>query len=210
MKIRMSIWNIEHNNCHPVTLEGDLMALARIRDLRGVVQNYYNTYAQFDYMGLDCAVDLDNVGGVIALRDRVLFYIEPGFVDLMEGLVDDGLYSRWDIVQNHDLDPSDDWCTARFGYRETVLRISNQIVIHTTMDGDPTMAESDFDLFNPERGLAGLIPHGVEFAWNKITGAKTNPFKVARELYKRGRAVNFVRDEDIRWAENKHGGAYGG
>jgi hypothetical protein len=52
-----------------------------------------------------------------------------------------------------------------------------QIVEHST-----GLVEVDFDLWNPAYGALPLIFHGIEVVWP----GKTDPFKVAKGLAKRG------------------------
>jgi hypothetical protein len=65
------------------------------------------------------------------------------------------------------------------GYREAVGRCSAQIVVHLEE------VEFDFDLHNP-RDLANGIGHAIEVVKNRLTGGKTDPFKIAAQLKKRG------------------------
>ena len=84
--------------------------------------------------------------------------------------------------------------TAESDYRETRVYCSAQIVLHTT-----GVVEMDFDWFNPNEGLAGALPHLLEFTWYRLPLLighpvnKTNPFRVCRELQKIGIPVVDVR-----------------
>lgn len=42
------------------------------------------------------------------------------------------------------------------------------------------LIEIDFDRFNPDRGVAPALGHGVEVLWHKLTRARTDPYVVAR------------------------------
>ena len=68
---------------------------------------------------------------------------------------------------------------VEIGYRECVGRCAAQIVIHKDS------IEIDFDYWHPW-DLVGLIGHGWEVFSNKIKKKKTDPFKVAKMLEKRG------------------------
>lgn len=64
-------------------------------------------------------------------------------------------------------------------YRETVGRGAAQIVIH-----DVTI-EIDFDYWQPW-DLVGFVGHGIEVIGNRVFRKKTDPFRVAKQLAKRG------------------------
>ena len=65
------------------------------------------------------------------------------------------------------------------GYRETVGRCSAQVIVHSDE------VEMDFDFHNP-RDLVDGLGHLAEVLRNKWTGGKTDPFKIAAQLRKRG------------------------
>jgi hypothetical protein len=69
--------------------------------------------------------------------------------------------------------------TVVIGYRETRTRTSAQVIIHTDC------VEHDFDHWHPW-DLVGLVGHTVEVLSNKLGRRKTCPYRVARELRKRG------------------------
>ena len=75
--------------------------------------------------------------------------------------------------------PTNHGGTALRGYREDVGRCSAQIIVH------PSEVEMDFDHHNP-RDVVDGIGHAVEVLRNKFGRRKTDPFKIARELRKRG------------------------
>lgn len=65
------------------------------------------------------------------------------------------------------------------GYREAVGRCSAQVIVHQSE------VEMDFDHHNP-RDVVDGIGHAIEVLRNKFGRRKTDPFKIARELRKRG------------------------
>jgi hypothetical protein len=75
--------------------------------------------------------------------------------------------------------PANHGGTALRGYREDVGRCSAQVIVHQSE------VEMDFDLYNP-RDIVDGIGHAVEVLRNKWTGGKTDPFKIAAQLRKRG------------------------
>lgn len=64
--------------------------------------------------------------------------------------------------------------------RENVGRCAMEITLR-----DKSI-EIDFDYFNPHFGLGPLLLHGVECAVNYFASRKTNPYRVAAGLRKRG------------------------
>lgn len=77
-----------------------------------------------------------------------------------------------------------DQVSAIEGWHEYTPTNSIQIIRH-----DWGVIECDIDRFNPDFGLAPLIGHGIECLWP----GKTDSFKVARGLRKRGIPVTDVR-----------------
>ena len=69
--------------------------------------------------------------------------------------------------------------TVLVGYREARTRSAAQVIIHTHA------VEMDFDHWAPV-DVAGWIGHGIEVLVNKLGNRKTCPYRVARELRKRG------------------------
>jgi len=70
--------------------------------------------------------------------------------------------------------------SVEVGYREDVAGVSAQVIIHATE------VEIDFDFHNPTRDVVGAIGHLGEVFVNKIRRRKTDPFRVAGLLKKRG------------------------
>lgn len=102
---------------------------------------------------------------IVALEcDRTWF---RGFIT---GLEEGKPFTRWDFNPSHGE-------TAIRGWRENVGMWSMQVVQHST-----GVYEVDFDMFNPDWGVLPLIGHGIECLWP----GKTDPFKVAKGLRKRG------------------------
>ena len=69
------------------------------------------------------------------------------------------------------------------GYRERVPRYSAEIVFHHN-----ETIEIDFDYYNPDYGLLYMMLHGFECLKNRLPWRKrkTDPFKIAAGLKKRG------------------------
>lgn len=105
-------------------------------------------------------------------KDRCFFHYSAAFDKRLQELVDTGWFV-WLICS----------------YREVVGRYATEI----TMDWQ--IMEVDIDYFNlyPKQGLAYTMGHICEFFYNKLTWSKTNPFRVARGLRKRGISVEDVR-----------------
>lgn len=113
---------------------------------------------------------------VATLSDRTMFERTRQFLDAFDPLVPDA-FETWPFNKNHGT-------TALRGWRERVARFSMQIVEH-----DYGILEVDFDLCNPNFGVAPAIGHLVEI----MTPGKTDPFRVMRGLRKRGIAIIDVR-----------------
>lgn len=79
-------------------------------------------------------------------------------------------------ASNHGVDVVD-------GYRECVSRCAAQVIVHRGS------IEIDFDMWQPW-DLVGWVGHGIEVAKNKIGKRKTDPFKIAEQLRKRGIHAN--------------------
>lgn len=131
-----------------------------MKDAIKILQCLTNIQAGFDYH------KLPQLQVASTLVDRVFFKEEPEFFDRLNNLP----FDKWDIVFDHGT-------TATGGWREAVAMYSMQIVRHSS-----GLIEVDFDICNPDYGLAPLIGHGIECLWP----GKTNPFKVAKGLRKRG------------------------
>lgn len=111
------------------------------------------------------------------MTDRVLYRRVKPFMRRLEQLVPEH-FEKWPFNRNHGL-------TAIDGWRERTAKCSMQIVEH-----DHGVLEVDFDLYNPNHGLLPAIGHLFE-VW---TPGKTDPFKVARGLRKRGLDVPDMRN----------------
>lgn len=116
------------------------------------------------------------------LVDRIMFHRTEQFMaDFLE-LVKRGCFLPWNhAIRAHGV-------TARRGWRENVMRYSCQIIEHHDQ------VECDFDYWNPGYGMAPIIGHLIEWLHNRQSGKKTDSFKVARGLRKRGLFVPDVQD----------------
>ncbi len=130
-------------------------------DPRVILQARYNSEAGIRFYRLPPMVV------TAALPDRTFFRGTPEFTEALQHL---DYFSCWDFNSLHG-------ATAIRGWREAVATYSMQIVEH-----DSGLIEIDFDICNPAGGLFPLIGHGIEVLWP----GKTDPFKVAKGLAKRG------------------------
>ena len=114
---------------------------------------------------------------LIAGEDRCFFRPGSNFHPGIERAVDDGRFEPW----NHCI--KDHGESAFCGWRETVARCSMQIIWHAIHDDS---VECDFDYWNPDHGLLLAMLHFGELLHNKLRHSKTDPFKIAKMLRKRG------------------------
>lgn len=133
-----------------------------------------------------------------ALIDRVIFVRTPDFDTWIKRMVLEKVLRPDPFIDSiHRFNAEGqrvNRVTGESNYRETRIYCSAQIVLHST-----GVVEMDFDWFNPNEGLAGALPHLIEFSWYRIPIlfghhiSKTNPFRVCRELQKIGIPVVDVR-----------------
>ena len=75
-------------------------------------------------------------------------------------------------------------------FRESVPRYGAEVTYH----GKGRLLEIDFDYYNPSYGLYYAIMHFfTEFLYHKVFRTKTDPFKVAEGLIKRGIDVEILQ-----------------
>jgi len=113
---------------------------------------------------------------VTVQRDRVVYEPCQEFLDQIQYQAGEGGFARWDMgMKEHGL-------TALYSLRECVARCSAQVVVHRAA------IEIDFDLFNPDFGVAPAIGHAIECLWP----GKTDPRRVRRGLIARGLTVPLI------------------
>lgn len=136
-----------------------------------IAQMTANARAMFKYYGLP---DLDLT---YALIDKTFFFRRPEFVQKLDKLVPKD-FETWAFNRNHGV-------TAVQGWRERRMCYSAQIIEHSWGG-----IEVDFDYFNPNYGILPVLGHLLEC----LTPGKTNSFKVAKNLRKRGIKTPDVRE----------------
>ena len=150
-----------------------------MRDSVAVRQCYLNCIAVFKYYGLP-------VTYAIAMQsDRTMFEYKLAFMEHMQKLVP-GKFETWPFNRNHGT-------TAKRGWRERVAMYSMQIVEH-----EYGVLEVDFDVFNPNHGVAPMFCHLGEVLRHRLFRRKTNPFIIAKCLRKRG-----IEASDAIWEQIK-------
>lgn len=111
--------------------------------------------------------------GVISITSsRVWYTLTPKILDKIHELAQRGVLLR-SSTGGHGVDAID-------GFREDVAGPSAQLVLQ------PGFLEMDFDEHNPDRDAVSLFGHVFEVLRNKFFGAKTDPYKIAEGLRKRG------------------------
>lgn len=122
--------------------------------------------------------------------DRLTALVTPESLDHLEKLVDAQDFLVWKYNKNHG-------STAKYGWREAMATCSMQIVLHEVVHGELVYLtfEIDIDEFNPGMGVAPAIAHTGEVLRNKLTRGKTDPFRIALGLYKRGIPVRVIGEQ---------------
>ena len=138
-----------------------------------LIQSIINGEAWIKYMGLP-------VGDLLDAEDDRTFWAASGatFAHLMAYYVEKKLVEA--NYRNHG-------DTAWIGWREARSRWAAQCILHKDASrvAGGYVLEIDFDGWNPW-DIVGLVGHGWEVLGNKVRGSKTDAFKVARQLRRRG------------------------
>ncbi len=134
------------------------------KDASSISQCYENIMAGLNHYGLE-------VGAVLTKQtDRVLFQAHNDWHKILNA---SAMFSSWNFNSLHGM-------TARCGWRENVAWCSMQIVEHYN-DGF-LIFEVDYDICNPNFGVAPAVGHLVEVFWP----GKTDPYRICKGLLKRG------------------------
>jgi len=112
----------------------------------------------------------------------------------------DWLYAhmdRWNVGIGNHKPLGGDRETARQGWRDKYVTTSLQMILHEL--DDEFFLEVDFDRYSPAQGLAPAVAHFfAEHLWHRLPRfirrpkRKTNPYRVAKKLRKRGIDVEVV------------------
>jgi hypothetical protein len=143
---------------------------------RALQQCYQNVLCGVHYYHLPVEPEPESVA-----KDRVHFHRDPALKAAMGEKVHTGQFrpAKGDFKKFHGL-------TAEAAWRETTPYCSMQVVLH------PNLVEIDYDVCNPDYGdAATFVGHGIEVLWP----GKTDPFRIARGLKKRGLPVVMVEKE---------------
>ena len=87
---------------------------------------------------------------------------------------------RWDFMTKAKDHQPLGYASSIGGWRERRARWAAQLIHHRATDGREFF-ELDFDGSNPNWGVALALSHALfDWTWQKITGHKTDPFRVAK------------------------------